>query len=250
MLKIHIFFYLFTFYSFACWGLEFVYRSTAHKKLVNPGFLKGPYLPLYGTAAVILTLIITTVHEGTIFSYVTHLIPFVALNIRTLDAPYFTILEFLSKGLIYFLITTGIELTTGLFFDSLLKRPLWNYSDQPFCFKKHICLKYSCYWVLLAFIFEYVLLPLSLFFYQCFDPHWMSVFVFSVCCVILIDFIYNLSFALKTRRKEAALSVNHDEFMAILTPLLDTVEVNRLSKFRHHGCNTRLEHSLEVAWHS
>lgn len=250
MFETPVYFYLFAFFSFACWGLEFVYRSTAQKKLVNPGFLKGPYLPLYGTTAVILALIITIIQKGTIFSYAAHLIPFVYLKIGTLDAPYSTILEFLSKGLIYFLITTGIELATGLFFGGLLKRPLWNYSGQPFCFKNQICLKYSCYWVLLAFFFEYVLLPISLFFYRFFDPHWISAFVFYVCCVILIDFIYNLSFALQTRRKEAALSVSHDEFMAILAPLLDTADVQRLSKFSHHRFNTRLEHSLEVAWRS
>lgn len=250
VLETPVYFYLFAFFSVSGWGLECVYRSTAQKKLVNPGFLKGPYLPLYGTAVVILALIITTIQEGEIFSYAEHFIPLVYLKIRTLDALYLTVMVFLSKGLIYFLVTTGIELATGLFFDGLLKRQLWNYSDQPLCFKSQVCLKYSCYWVLLAFFFEYVLLPLSLFFYRSFDPHWVSAFTFSICCILSIDFIGSLSIALQTRRKEAALSVSHDEFMAILAPLLDTGDVKRLSEFRHHGCNTRLEHSLEVAWRS
>ncbi|HPL67186.1 MAG TPA: phosphohydrolase [Smithellaceae bacterium] len=249
MLETPVYFYLFATFSVAGWGLECVYRSVAQKKLVNPGFLKGPYLPIYGTAAVVLTLIIASIHEGAI-SYAANFIPLVNLKIGALNALYLTMLVLLSKGLAYFLVTTGIELATGLFFGGLLKRPLWDYSGQPLCFKNQVCLKYSCYWVLLAFFFEYALLPLSLFFYRSFDPHWMSAVTFSVCGVLSIDFICNLSFILQTRAKEKALSVSHDEFMDLLTPLLDTADVQRLSEFRHHGFNTRLEHSLEVAWRS
>ncbi|MEN6490223.1 MAG: phosphohydrolase [Smithella sp.] len=245
-----VYFYLFAIFSVAGWGLECVYRSTAQKKFVNPGFLKGSYLPIYGSAAVILTFIMTVIQDGEIFSYAAYFLPLIYLKIRTLDALYLTMLVFLTKGLIYFGVTTGIELATGLFFDGLLKRPLWNYSGQPLCFKNQVCLKYSCYWVLMTFFFEYVLLPLSLFFYRSFDPHRVSAFTFSICCILSIDFIWSLSIALQVRRKEAAFSVSHDEFMDILAPLLNTDDVQRLSEFRHHGFNTRLEHSLEVAWRS
>jgi uncharacterized protein len=247
---IRLYLFLFTFFSIAGWGLECVYRSTAQKKLVNPGFLKGPYLPLYGTTAVILTLVITAFERGLIFPYAAYSIALVYPGISALDASYFTILEFLTKGLVYFVITTGIELAAGLFFGGFLKRPLWDYSGQPLCFKNHVCLKYSCYWVLLAFFFEYALLPLSLFVYRSCDPHWMSAVTFSVCGVLSIDFICNLSFVLLTRAKEKALSASRDEFMDILAPLLDKADVRRLSQFGHHGFNTRLEHSLEVAWRS
>ncbi len=150
MLETPVYFYLLAFFSVAGWGLECVYRSVAQKKLVNPGFLKGPYLPIYGTAAVVLTLIIASIHEGAI-SYAANFIPLVNLKIGALNALYLTMLILLSKGLAYFLVTTGIELATGLFFGGLLKRPLWDYSGQPLCFKNQVCLKYSCYWVLLAF---------------------------------------------------------------------------------------------------
>ncbi|MDY6831014.1 MAG: phosphohydrolase [Thermodesulfobacteriota bacterium] len=247
---IRLFLFLFTFFSIAGWGLECVYRSTAQKKPVNPGFLKGPYLPLYGTAAVILTPVVTAFQQGAIFPYAAYFIALVFPGIRALDASCFTSMAFLTKGLAYFVITTGIELAVGLFFGGLLKRPLWDYSGQPLCFKNHVCLKYSCYWVLLAFFFEYALLPLSLFVYRSCDPRWMSAVTFPICFILFLDFIWNLSVVLQARGKEAALSVSHDEFMDILAPLLDTADVQRLSGFRHHGFNTRLEHSLEVAWRS
>ncbi len=47
----------FTLYSFAGWLIEIVYRSFTQKKLVNPGFLFGPFIPLYGTGALAVFLL-------------------------------------------------------------------------------------------------------------------------------------------------------------------------------------------------
>ena len=50
-------FLLFYVYAFAGWIIETVYRSLDRKRVVNPGFLNGPYLPLYGSGAIILVLL-------------------------------------------------------------------------------------------------------------------------------------------------------------------------------------------------
>ena len=39
------------------WILELFFRRIVHGKWVNPGFLVGPYLPIYGFGLVILTVI-------------------------------------------------------------------------------------------------------------------------------------------------------------------------------------------------
>lgn len=51
--------YLFFFGSIAGWGLEllfrrFISRANPDRQWLNPGFLIGPYLPLYGTGTVAL----------------------------------------------------------------------------------------------------------------------------------------------------------------------------------------------------
>lgn len=75
----------FTFWSILGWTLKVVYRSIRERRPLNPGLLKGPYLPLYGTAALILIGCIHLIHKHNIF------------------------IKFLS----YFLITTGLELIAG-----------------------------------------------------------------------------------------------------------------------------------------
>ena len=47
----------FIIFSTTGWILEVIYRSLNNKKIVNPGFLTGPYLPIYGIGAVIITTI-------------------------------------------------------------------------------------------------------------------------------------------------------------------------------------------------
>ena len=46
----------FIIYSILGWILESIYRSICEKKIVNTGFLKGPFCPIYGIGAIIMIL--------------------------------------------------------------------------------------------------------------------------------------------------------------------------------------------------
>ena len=48
------YFLLFLFYSFLGWILEMVVCSIADKKVVNRGFLIGPYCPIYGSGCLLI----------------------------------------------------------------------------------------------------------------------------------------------------------------------------------------------------
>ena len=48
-------FLLFFVYSVIGWIIELIYRWRDRGTPVNPGFLRGPWLPLYGTGAVLIT---------------------------------------------------------------------------------------------------------------------------------------------------------------------------------------------------
>ena len=152
----------FSFFSSVGWVLEVLYRSLANRRFVNPGLLKGPYLILYGACALALIGIIPVIQEY----------------------------SFWVKVLVYFVATTGIELVGALMAEKFFQARLWDYSKEHFQFRGHICLKFSFYWVLLAFGFEYLLFPL----YQTMNNYMGSgikfIFMIIVTPLILTDFLF------------------------------------------------------------
>jgi len=72
----------FSFFSIIGWILEASYRSLRDRRFINPGLLKGPYLILYGTGALLLMGSVSLLQESNL----------------------------LAKALVYFAITTGFEL--------------------------------------------------------------------------------------------------------------------------------------------
>ena len=153
--------FTFTFFSVMGWMLEVAYRSTRDRRFVNPGLLKGPYLILYGTAGLVLMASISLIHEYNIFV----------------------------KIFCYFIITTGLELISGFNAQHFFNVRLWDYSDQRFQFKGHICLKFSIYWIILAFAFEYLVLPPYLRITSELSPEIIGVFAATGILIMLMDLV-------------------------------------------------------------
>lgn len=121
---------LFALGSIAGWILEVIRRSIVKGKFVNPGFLTGPYLPVYGFGIVAL---------------------YFASALK---------ISIWFKVFLFFIATTGIELIGGLIYVYHLRIKLWDYSKNKFNYKGIICLRNSIYWVLLSLVFYYALFPL------------------------------------------------------------------------------------------
>ncbi len=119
--------------SFLGWIIETIFRSIIEeKKLINPGFLKGPYLPIYGFGGITLFILSKyLIGEHIIYSIFA-----------------------------FFISLTFIELITGLIFENYFKIKLWDYSKQIFNYKGIICLEFSLYWTFLGLVFQKYLYPL------------------------------------------------------------------------------------------
>ena len=188
------------------WILEVAYRSTRDRRFVNPGLLSGPYLILYGTAALILTGCISLVHEYSIFV----------------------------KGLLYLMLTTGLELVSGFNAQYFFNVRLWDYSDQRFQYKGHICLKFSVYWVILAFAFEYLVLPL----YQSLISRLPSSAMVGSGALLLTLMIADFAMALRRKKisgESRGAGEMEKEFLEIAVPLLEHPAVAGLSQYNHHN---------------
>jgi len=121
---------LFSLGSMAGWIIELFWRRFGEsKRWINPGFLNGPWLPLYGFGAVILYLL--------------------------------SLLEFSLLYMIpvFFIILTLLEYVAGIIFIRFFKIKLWDYSKQWGNLHGLICPLYSLFWAVLGTLFYVVLFP-------------------------------------------------------------------------------------------
>lgn len=125
------------------WGLEVIYRrffsaSNPKRKWINPGFLIGPYLPLYGCSLVVLFLL----------SQMEPIMPIENMVLRK-----FTLF------IVMALVITAVEYFTGLIFIVKMNIKLWDYSDNFGNIKGIICPKYTFFWWLLSAFYYFLINP-------------------------------------------------------------------------------------------
>lgn len=134
--------FLFIMGSMFGWVLELFFRrfistSNPERRWINPGFLVGPWLPIYGFGLVLLFFL--------------SLIPYLSIDLK--------FNKVLLMILIMGLSMTLIEYIAGRIFINGMHIKLWDYSDIPFNFQGIICLRFSIIWTLLGALYYYFINP-------------------------------------------------------------------------------------------
>lgn len=104
-------------YCLIGWLGESIYVSFEHKKIVNRGFLHGPFLPIYGFGAVIILISTIPVRNN-----------------------YLLIFLFGMTG------ATLLEYATGYIMEKIFQVKYWDYSYEPLNLNGYICLGCSIAW--------------------------------------------------------------------------------------------------------
>ena len=115
--------FFFYFYCFFGWCFESAYVSLKSRKLVNRGFCRGPFLPLYGSGAIMMLVVSMPFQDNLILVYIAGCIG-----------------------------ATVLEYVTGVTMEALFKVRYWDYSHNKFNFQGHICLGSSLAWGLLTIL--------------------------------------------------------------------------------------------------
>ena len=180
--------FLFMVGSMFGWGLELFFRrfistKNPQRKWINPGFLTGPCLPLYGFELLAL--------------YVMSLIPYIGDDvIRELDFLQ-VIVQILSMGAMM----TLIEFIAGLIFIKGMKIKLWDYSDERFNIGGIICLRFSVIWTLLAAVYYFFVQKYVIKLVIWFDDNIAFTFVVGMFYgILIVDLNYSLNIMGKVRR--------------------------------------------------
>ena len=149
----------FYFYCIAGWMFESTYVSLKTHKPTNRGFMKGPWLPLYGSGA-ILVLLVT-------LPYADHPV-----------GVYFA-------GMIA---ATILEYVTGVVMVKLFKVRYWDYSYKKIQFQGHICLSSSLAWGGLSLLMVYVIHPPIVKFIAMWNENIVNILTFIVTICMVYDF--------------------------------------------------------------
>lgn len=175
------------------WAIELFFRRFVHKKWVNPGFLAGPCLPLYGTGVVFL-YIICSLDYSFIANEVWRAVFVIALIT---------------------VVMTLVEYITGLIFIVGLKVKLWDYSKRPGNIQGIICPLFSFFWGVIGAaycLFVHPLLMKAVAWINLNEIY--SFFIGMYYGILVIDIFYSFNVVNKIRAwaKEKNVTVKLEEF--------------------------------------
>ncbi len=120
--------FFFYFYCFFGWCFESTYVSIKSHKLVNRGFMRGPFLPLYGSGAIMMLVVSMPFQDNIFLVYIAGCLG-----------------------------ATALEYVTGVTMEALFKVRYWDYSKNKFNFQGHICLGSSLAWGFLTILMTEVI---------------------------------------------------------------------------------------------
>ena len=129
---------LFVVGSLIGWIIELFFRRfVSQKKWMNPGFLTGPYLPIYGFGVLVLY----------------------GVSNLSLGIPN-QVLDVIIHILIIGVGMTLIEFIAGLIFIKGFKVKLWDYSNRKGNIMGIICPSFSLIWLAVGSLYYFLLNPL------------------------------------------------------------------------------------------
>ena len=182
-----VYLFLFLFGDILGYFLEVIFRRVfSAKKWVNPGFMKGPWLPLYGFGLIIMFTLVNAIK----------LIPLPFYNIdKNIPPNVYDLIPLIIIGSSLVL----LEFLAGIIFVKGFKVKLWDYSNMRGNILGIICPVFSVIWFAIGIIFYYAVYPyVALLFNKAFaymfgtnlsSPHFGFIFILGLCYgIMLIDF--------------------------------------------------------------
>ncbi len=115
--------FFFYFYCFFGWVFESTYVSLKKRQFVNRGFMRGPFLPIYGCGGIMMLVVSMPFQDNIFLTYIAGCIG-----------------------------ATILEFVTGVTMEALFKVRYWDYSHQKFNYKGHICLSSTLAWGFLTIL--------------------------------------------------------------------------------------------------
>ena len=196
---------LFVIGSLIGWIIELFFRRfVSQKKWMNPGFLTGPYLPIYGFGVLVL--------------YGVSNLP---LGISNQPVDIIVHIIVIGVGM------TVVEFIAGLIFIKGLKVKLWDYSDRKGNIMGIICPLFSLIWLVVGSLYYFFLNP-----FLVEGISWISenliytYFVGMMMGAMAVDFAYSIHLATKLKEYKEIANLRFEDFKKELKNRLKNIRKN------------------------
>ena len=197
---------LFVIGSLVGWVIELFFRRfVSQKKWMNPGFLVGPYLPIYGF--------------GVLCLYAVSNISF-GISEEWLDI----VIHILLIGVLM----TVVEFLAGLIFIKGLHVKLWDYSNRKGNIMGIICPSFSLIWLAVGSLYFFFLNPSLVKVIGWISENLIyTYFIGGVVGAMIVDFAYSLHLGIKVKQFAELSSQRFDSIKKELIRRLATVKKSK-----------------------
>ena len=192
MATIKLLFILFIIYSILGWIVECTDVLIESGKLMNRGFLIGPYCPIYGCGAIL----------------------FVVFLEKYLDDPLVFII-------LAMFICSVLEYFTSWAMEKLFKARWWDYSDKKLNINGRICVTNMIAFGLGGAILMYLIHPFVWKFLKSFSPLTINILFYTLLVLFLADLIVSLNVI--TKFSMVAKSIHKDSTEEITKRVRETL---------------------------
>ena len=129
-IDLRVYFLLFMTYAICGWIMEVTCKLIQYKRFINRGFLIGPYCPIYGYGAILITILLRKYTNDPVVLF------FMAI-----------------------IICGTLEYLTSYFMEKIFKARWWDYSQKKFNINGRVCLNTIIPFGLLGLFIMYVSNP-------------------------------------------------------------------------------------------
>lgn len=187
MFLIKEYFSLFIIYAFLGWLMEIIWTFINSKKIVNRGFLIGPYCPIYGVGCLLLITLLDKYKNDIVVLFIMSII-----------------------------ICSILEYITSYIMEKLFKARWWDYSNYKFNLNGRICARTMIPFGILGVLVVYFLNPFIIR-----NINTSSVLFTILLVIFIIDF--SVSFGIITSLKNTINNVTKDSTEEISRMVSETI---------------------------
>ncbi|MBQ8410093.1 MAG: putative ABC transporter permease [Clostridia bacterium] len=219
----------------AGWGLELIFRrffskNNPERKWINPGFLTGPWLPLYGFGLCMLYLLAGLERYFTIHGWFAKIVLFLIMAICM----------------------TAIEYVAGIVSIKILKVHLWDYSAEWGNINGIICPRFSLFWAILGAVYYFLIHPNILFLLDWLAANLTFSFVIGFYLGIFsIDVVCSCNVLAKIRSfaEDNKIVVKYDRLQQVIASTMELRKQRRRFFFSLYNDRLISEHLREyLSW--